>query len=324
MGIVRAAYLAFFLFVGMSCISLVHAQTAASKSGTVFRDCPDCPEMVVIPSGSVAIGSGLEETTRENVPEAISARDRPLHDVKIVRPFAVGRFEITKAQYARFVREAGHTVEGGCFVWDFVAGRWNQDLEKSWREPGFPQGENEPAVCVSWDDAKAYVEWLGHKTGKRYRLLTEAEWEYAARAGSTTARYWGDSRDQACAHSNSFDRSAARSLATAEARKNPDKFFDCEDGRIFTAPVGSYQPNAFGLYDVIGNAWEWVEDCFHDTYDGAPSDGSAWTTGDCKYRVNRGGGWGNPPGYSRLGRRDKLVPDTHGNTIGLRVARPLE
>ncbi len=324
MHIVRAVVLAIIGFLGMSCMSPAFAQTASSKPGMVFRDCAGCPEMVVVPPGSVVIGSGIEETTRENVPEAISVRDRPQHKVTIARSFAVGRFEVTKEQYALFIKEAGYTAAAGCFIWDFAAGRWNLDPEKSWRDPGFSQAENEPAVCVSWDDAKSFVEWLGHKTGKRYRLLTEAEWEYAARAGSTTARYWGDDRDQACTYSNSFDLSAANSLATPEARKNPDKFFNCDDGHIFTAPVGSYKPNAFGLYDVIGNAWEWVEDCFHDTYDGAPSDGSAWTEGECKYRVNRGGGWGNPPGYSRLGRRDKLVPDLRGHTVGFRVTRSLD
>lgn len=319
-----AAILVIFGSLSVAFTLPANAQTISSKPGTVFRDCANCPEMVVIPAGSVVIGSGVEETTRENVPEAISVRDRPLHQVTIARPFAVGRFEVTKEQYAFFIKETGNTSATGCNIWDFAAVRWNLDPEKSWRDPGFSQGDNEPALCVSWDDAKAFVEWLGHSTGKRYRLLTEAEWEYAARAGSTTARFWGDGRDQACIYSNSFDLSAANRLATPEARKNPDKYFACDDGHIFTAPVGSYQPNAFGLFDVIGNAWEWVEDCFHDTYDGAPTDGSAWTEGECKYRVNRGGGWGNPPGYSRLGRRDKLVPDLRGQTVGLRVTRSLD
>ncbi len=301
-----------------------HAQTAGSKPGTVFRDCSDCPEMVVIPAGSAVIGSGPEETARENMPDTASSRERPQHKVMIARPFAVGRFKVTKGQYASFVKETGRTDAAGCSIWDFAAGRWNQDPEKSWRDPGFSQGDNEPAVCVSWADAKDFVAWLSRKTGRSYRLLAEAEWEYAARAGTATARYWGDGRDQACTYANVFDFPAAQRLASEEARKNPDKYFSCDDGHIFTAPVGNFRPNQFGLYDVIGNAWEWVEDCFHDTYDGAPSDGSAWTVGECKYRVQRGGGWGNPPGYSRSARRDRVAPDLHAHTMGLRVSRTLE
>lgn len=304
-----------------ACVLPSHAQNTALQPGMIFRDCADCPEMVVIPAGSALVGSRPDETTRENMPEAASSREGPQHNVTISRAFAAGRFEVTKGQYAQFVSETSRP-DAGCSRWDFAANRWSPYPEKSWRDVGFLQGNDEPAVCVSWDDAKAFVAWLSGKTGMSYRLLTEAEWEYSARGGTATARYWGDDRNQACIYANVFDLPTAKKIAW-ETRKNPDKHFACDDGYSFTAPVGSYRPNGFGLYDMIGNVWEWVEDCFHDTYDGAPSDGSAWTTGECKVRIQRGGGWGNPPGYSRTARRDALPPDLRGHTFGLRVARTL-
>src|SRR5262249_46599041 len=148
-------------------------------------------------------------------------------------------------------------------------------------------------VCVSFEDAQRYVQWLSRKTGKLYRLPTEAEWEYAARAGTTTARFWGDGRERACDFANVADFTGAETLNWNKG--NQDQVFQCRDGYANTAPVGSFRPNAFGLYDMLGNVFQWTEDCYHNSYDAAPSDGSAWTTGECKYRVLRGGSWNVSP-----------------------------
>ncbi|MEQ8733369.1 MAG: formylglycine-generating enzyme family protein [Rhodospirillaceae bacterium] len=299
------------------------AQAVQLSPGAVFRDCVDCPEMVVIPAGSALIGSKQEETTREGFPENLSGREKPQHEVRITKPFAVSKFEVTKRQYAQFVKETDRAVAGDCTVWDFATGRFNRQPEKSWLDPGFSQVDVEPVVCVSWDDSKAFVAWLSRKTDKAYRLLTEAEWEYAARAGTVTTRYWGDDRDQACAYANIFDLFAAQKLDTAEARANPENQFPCVDGIIFTAEVGSFLPNPFGLHDMIGNASEWVEDCWHENYEGAASDGSARTSGDCKRRVLRGGGWDNIPRSARAAYRGRTTPDNSYVILGFRLARTL-
>ena len=169
----------------------------------------------------------------------------------------------------------------GCFSnksgdeWDWVSGR-------SWRNPGFSVGDDHPAVCVSWNDAEAFIQWLGAQTGKAFRLPTEAEWEYAARAGSTTKYHFGNSESQLCRYANHADTSTDLDWRNKS----------CSDGvGKRTATVGRYQPNAFGLYDMHGNVYEWVQDCWNDSYVGAPTDGRAWTSGDCSQRVIRGGSW---------------------------------
>lgn len=154
--------------------------------GTVFRDCADCPEMVVIPPGSFVMGSPEGETGRDE-------DEGPQRTVTISYSFAAGRHEVTRGQYAQFLRESGHTpAAGNCWYWDGdEGGAKNDDASKVWHSPGFAQGDDHPVVCVSWDDAKVYAAWLARKAGRTYRLLTEAEWEYAARSGSSTTRPWG-------------------------------------------------------------------------------------------------------------------------------------
>ena len=170
-------------------------------------------------------------------------------------------------------------------------------------------------MCVNWEDAQAYARWLSAETGKTYRLPSEAEWEYAARAGTTTRRHWGDDPDDGCAYANGADR-------TFEARVDNWTVMDCTDGVVWTSPVGAYRPNAFGLHDVLGNVWEWVEDCWHDDYDGAPRDGSSWTTGgDCGRRVARGGSWNNSPRGLRSANRSWSGAERRTSNIGFRVAR---
>ena len=219
----------------------------ARSTGHVFRDCKDCPEMVVVPAGSFMMGSPPNDNWRMK-------HDIPRHLVTIAAPFAVGRYEITFDEWDACV------AAGGC-------GNYRPS------DQGWGRGRR-PVIHVSWHDAKAYTDWLSRKTGESYRLLSEAEWEYAARAGTTTRYSWGD-----------------------KLGRNRANCKDCRSRRYNgqTAPVGSFPANRFGLHDVHGNVYEWVEDCVHESYRGAPSNGSAWISGgECSMRIMRGGAWYAP------------------------------
>lgn len=274
-------------------------------TGTVFRDCTDCPQMVVIPPGRFRMGSPSSEEGRYDDEE-------PQHYVMLRSAFAVGKYEVTKAQFARFVQESGHSTDDGCRTLN--GDKWEMDASKSWRNPGFSQSDNDPVVCVNWNDAKAYTQWLTKQTGKSYRLLTEAEWEYAARAGTTGPRYWGKNDNDSCRYANVADTSAKITYKF-------DNTFDCRDGFAATAPVGSFQPNAFGLHDMLGNVWEWTEDCKNEKYAGAPADGSVWIADYCFRRVLRGGSWNDFPRDVRSATREGLGPGTRNFINGFRAAR---
>ena len=182
----------------------------------------------------------------------------------------------------------------------------------------FQQKGNEPVICVSWGDATDYADWLSDKTGKHYRLPTEAEFEYASRAGKKTVWPWGDGNAESpCKFANTIDQSGHRKYPINEAAK-------CDDGFVATAPVGSFPANAFGLKDMTGNVWEWVEDCYHDSYKGAPKDGSAWQNDDCKERVARGGAWLENVWDNRIARRYNVEHTGRENILGFRLARDLD
>ena len=301
-------------FVAVLCAGL------EAKARATFHDCADCPEMVRIPAGTFAMGAGATEHAREKVGAEYAGWELPQHPVRIARPFAMAKYEVTRAQYATFVAATGRADQGGCQA-EFGAERaeFQNNAQKSWRDPGFPQGDNHPVVCVRWDDAVAYAAWLSQRTGKTYRLPTEAEWEYAARAGSTTIRDWGDDRQGLCAHANGADAGTGAHFGWS----GEDRIAACDDGFIFTAPVGHFTANAFGLHDMLGNAWEWTADCFHPSYDGAPTDGSAWVAGDCRARVFRGGGWLNSPVGLRAAARGRRPPEARFN-VGFRVVRNMK
>ena len=184
------------------------------------------------------------------------------------------------------MEETGYSTGDTCYTYEsdgfFGDPEWKERLGRGWKNPGFghEQDETEPVVCVSWDDAQAYVRWLSEETGEAYRLLSEAEWEYVARAGTTTARYWGESEAGQCRYANGADAGTGFEWAVS-----------CHDGHARTAPVGRYEANAFGLYDVLGNVLEWTADCWNESYAGAPSNGGAWESGECTRRVLRGGSW---------------------------------
>ena len=169
---------------------------------------------------------------------------------------------------------------------------------------------------MNWDDARAYARWLSGKTGREYRLLSESEWEYAARAGTTTRYYWGDGSSGQCDYANGADR-------TAKRQESEWTVADCDDGHYRTAPVGSFKANAFGLHDMFGNVWEWARDCWNDSYAGAPSDGDAWESGNCGRRVLRGGSWGDYPKDLRAALRGSFDTGNRDDLNGFRVARTL-
>jgi formylglycine-generating enzyme required for sulfatase activity len=275
--------------------------------GTVFRDCDVCPEMVVVAAGKFQMGSPDAEDSRLD-------REGPLHAVTFARALAVGKFEITRGEFARFAQATNYAADG-CNGWNGT--RLDVDAAKNWRAPGFAQSDTDPVVCMNWNDAVAYAQWLTQKSGKSYRLPSEAEWEYAARAGSARARPWGDKAGDACAHANIADHTLKQTVRGGE------KWIvhDCADGKVYTAPVGTYQPNAFGLHDMIGNTWEWMSDCWNGTHSGAPADGATRTSGDCSSRAIRGGSWQSYPGFARSAARGRVTPDTRSADYGFRLVR---
>ena len=284
---------------------------AAVKRKDVFKDCDKCPEMVVIPAGSFDMGSPANEAGH-------AANEEPQHRVTILNAFAAGKFAVTVDQFSDFVNETGYDAGSKC--WTFEERNWGEQSDRSFRKPGFSQNGSHPAVCLNWNDAKAYVDWLSQKTGKPYRLLTEAEWEYAARAGTSTRYFFGDNENDMCRFGNGADQTAKREIAGIDDWR----FINCSDGYAFTAPVGSFLPNAFGLYDMHGNAFQWVEDCWNANYDDAPSNGSAWTSGDCSRRVLRGGSWSNGPRLLRAAIHYWSTTEGRDNLDGFRLGRTLK
>ena len=240
--------------------------------GTAFHDCQQCPEMIVVPAGSFTMG------------ETGHSRETPLHQVTFAKSFAIGIYTVTFEQWDACAADAGcSSARPGDYGWG---------------------GARRPVVDVTWNAAKSYVLWLSRKTGKPYRLPSEAEWEYAARGGTTTLFWWGD-----------------------DVRSNMANCDGC--GSSFdnrqTAPVGSFKPNPFGLYDTAGNVTQWVEDPWHSNYEGAPTDGSVWSQGgDPRRMVMRSGSWFNNPRLSHSGYRNGDAPAVHNSKIGFRVALSLQ
>ena len=314
------------LSVALALVGELAFASDVSRVGEAIRDCADCPEMIVIPAGRVQVGSVARELQDEGSPLEVRAMEVPRHPVVIRRPIAVGRFEVTRREYAAFVNATGRTDGENCFVWNTESTAWEKTAGVTWRSPGFSQADDEPAVCVSWEDARDYARWLAGRTGKGYRLLSEAEWEYAARAGGEGVRPWAsgrsDGRADACRYANVSDQD--RVAVHRNPGADPQASFGCRDGYVFTAPVGRFRPNAFGLFDMIGNVWEWTEDCEHPDYVGAPADGRPWLTGDCGQRSNRGGSWGDPMWRVRSALREWDPPGGRYVINGIRVARELE
>jgi sulfatase modifying factor 1 len=292
------------------------ADAPAVPGVATSKDCGECPAMATIPSGMFAMGLRGEEIALGNVPAMQRQTEQPLHGVTLAEAFALGQTEVTRGQFAAFVADTGHQALG-CLVPD--GGAWALDRSKSWRDPGFSQDDGHPAVCVNHADATAYVDWLSRRTGKRYRLPSETEWEYAARAGQNAPYPWGDKPALACAHGKVADRSHAARFS----RKTAAMFFPCETGYAFTAPVANFQPNEFGLYDMYGNVRELVADCWNPDYWGKALGGGARTTGACETSVLRGGGWFDAPPNIRPARRFREDREVRRADQGFRVAKDL-
>lgn len=291
-------------------IAIAAALLAAPAVGAPVRDCSDCPELVIIPAQSIRIG------VSEDVPDRRTSDRMPV-TAQIGRPFAMARTETTRAQYAAFIAQSGFIPAAGAIAGcNFFNGIYGYVASLDWRNPGFLQRDSEPVLCVSYHDAAAYAAWLTRKTGRKYRVPSSVEWDVAARAGSTGAFPWGNASDKACEYANIADRSYGAA--------NPHRpLFDCDDTLVTTAPAGRYKPNAYGLADMIGNAWEWTSDCWRDDLGGAPIDGRPVTAalgGDCAFRSPVGGGWISGIGWARLGARSKDPVGYRSFMLGFRVA----
>ena len=294
------------------------AATASGRApGSAFRDCAECPEMLVIPAGKFMMGSSAAEKSwaASQVGSAEWVADEaPQHEVS-VPSFVMGKYDVTHGEYAAFVRETGHSAGDGCGIDGF---EWKKQVDRSWQNPGYNQSDRDPVVCVSWQDAKAYIAWLNGKLRQKssasgdgpYRLPSESEWEYAARAGTSTRFWWGD------------DVAAASDHAWYKFNS---------DGQ--THPVGLKLANAFGLYDLVGNVWQWTEDCYDNSYAPAPVDGHANETpssnvhandsqGKC-LRVDRGSSWMFPAWALRSATRERNPSDYRDTIMGFRVAMTL-
>lgn len=279
----------------------------------VFRDCANCPQMVRIPSGEFLMGAAPDEEVHERLDDAFRNRSIPQRQVRIAA-FSIGRFEVTGGELRRFAEATGHAGDA-CFVW--ADGEHRLDSGAAWYRPGYAQDDRHPATCVSWRDAEAYVRWLNHLTGRRYRLPSEAEWEYAARAGTDTPRFWGADGHASCAHANGADARLRAALAIAADWDAAD----CDDGHVHTAPVGSFRANAFGLHDMLGNAAEWTADCWNPDHRDAPADGRSRRDGDCALRTVRGGGWDEGPAGLRAAYRVGSPVVIRVYSRGFRVVR---
>jgi formylglycine-generating enzyme required for sulfatase activity len=276
------------------CLALVASVAWAAPAespefiGPGNKDCADCPEMVVVPAGKFMMGSPSSEPGHDE-------NEAPLHAVTFAKPFAIGKYEVTFDEW-----DACVAAKACAAVPDDGWGRGRR-----------------PVIYVNFEMAAGYARWLTKQTGKSYRVPSEAEWEYAARGGTTTPWFWGDTSTPACEFGNVGDESVKA--------EHPDwPLHSCNDGYAKTSPVGSFKPNKFGLHDTAGNVWEWVEDCFNPSYEGAPPDGSAWLAGDCVRRVDKGGGWYNKPESVRPALRYAGEdPRRQNNTLGFRVVRTL-
>jgi formylglycine-generating enzyme required for sulfatase activity len=251
---------------------------------STFEDCPQCPTMVVLPTGTFQMGALPADNG--------NAWEGPAHAVTIGRPFAIARHEVTVAQWRACVDAKACPAA--------APGPSSGDATKA------------PAVNLNFADAHAYAGWLTRTTGRRYRLPSEAEWEYAIRAKTTTARYWGGDRTKQCGYGNGADQAALAFDAKLQV-------VECNDGQATLAPVGTFQANAWGLFDMAGNAWEWTQDCWRDGYAGAPADGSAMESGACDRRAIRGGSWRARPNSLRSFGRGHSAPGIRGDDLGLRV-----
>ncbi|MBL8882370.1 MAG: SUMF1/EgtB/PvdO family nonheme iron enzyme [Hyphomicrobium sp.] len=306
-----------------------NTQQPGQQPGSTFADCDGCPKMVVIGAGKFVMGSPVDEPGRR-------VSEGPAHEVALNTPFAVGQFAITRDEFSAFVAEANYTPSKGCFAES--NGKWELSKDATYAAPPvFTQTGTHPVVCVSWKDAQAYVEWLSKKTNSQYRLLSEAEREYVTRASAFTPYWWGRTISPQQANYDTRQRQAQAATTAQKGRNKRGITISTESlGAAADAPqpppsspnwgtkdVNSFTANPWGLFNVHGNAGEWVQDCWNASYVGVPLDGSAASSGDCSKRVIRGGGWSYWPEDIRAAYRETTVADQKYFHVGFRVAKTL-
>lgn len=264
-------------------------------------------EMVDVPAGSFRMGDLSSEP---------QANELPVRELR-VEAFRIGRFEVSVAQYRAFASVTGHSNSAGCYVLTVETGRYSFDAKAGWSQPGYSQKDDDPVGCISWNDAQAFVEWLSSETGRAFRLPTEMEWEYAARAGSTTSFPWGDAAEEGCHHANGADKTPWPGGQIEWTGR-----MDCRDNFFWVAPVGSFRANAFGLFDMIGNVWEWTSDCWTERHE-ERVEAQRSASDICLQRVYRGGAWNMSAANLRSAYRGGLDPTFRNAPRGFRVAESL-
>jgi formylglycine-generating enzyme required for sulfatase activity len=287
-------------------LSVIFPAGILAEEHNSFRDCTDCPELVVIASGSFTMGDlNPPEVYEKSAGDPRYPYSRkyelPVHKITFSKPFAIGKYEVTKGQFAQFVEATGFEPALGCL--GRLNGKEGFHETLSWRAPGFPQTDNHSVVCVNRYDAEEYMAWLSGKTGQRYRFPSEAEWEYVARAGTRDAYPWGDEPG--------VGKANCKGCGTEWDDKS-------------TSPAGSFASNAWGVYDMAGNVWEPLLDCFEPGYEGAPADGSARETAGCERRGLRGGSWYDKVAAMRSSMRGRGTPTNRIGDLGFRVVREIE
>jgi formylglycine-generating enzyme required for sulfatase activity len=283
-----------------------------------FADIPgQAPSMVVVPTGNFAMGAADNDDGRND-------SETPQHEVVLDKGFAMGRTDVTVGQFREFVKASGYQPDsqrlGGASVYDERSGSMRDDTSASWQSDyaGRNADDKLPVVNVSWNDARAYAEWLSQRTGKKYRLPSESEFEYALRGGTTTKYWWGDSSPK-----SRVENLTGGNDRSSNGRRWSNAFAGYRDGFWGPAPVMSFAANPFGLYDINGNVSEWVQDCWHDNYIRAPRDGNAWLNPGCSTRVIRGGSWGSSPDQVRSAYRQGADASVRSGRVGFRVVREL-
>lgn len=274
------------------------------------------PTMVFVPQGCFLMGSPMSEAGRQPWEP-----NEQQHRVCLEQNFALGQREVTAGEFRRFVSAAGYRTDAerdvgaqGCYAWSAKDNRWDWRGGVNWRRPGYPQNDDDPVVCVSWNDAMAYAKWLAQQTGQHYRLPSEAEWEYAARAGTTSARYWGEDPDLACRYANVADQTKGPDGRVRKVKHN------CSDGYWYPAPVASFLPNGWKLYDILGNVWEWSCSSYDKDYGGEEQQCVQTPSGPLTVR---GGSWSIGPAWVRSAYRFGVNPGYRANDQGFRLALSL-
>ncbi len=301
-----------FLFAAITFILLVTGASrdaAASGRESAFTEKSVDMDFVSVPRGCFQMGDSFGDGEKD---------EKPVHEV-CVDGFSMGKYAVTVGQFRTFVNATGYRTEAekgeGCLAID-KQGQWSRQPSATWKNPGFSQDDSHPVVCVSWDDAISFNKWLTSK-GRTYRLPTEAEWEYAARAGTSSRNFWGNSVDEACKYANVTDRAASKAQFVRLSAHN------CDDGFVFTAPVGSYRPNPFGLYDMMGNVWQWTGDWYGESYYSVSPRNNPQGPLSGTRRVSRGGSWRSSSEHVRSSLRVH-PPAGPSAGVGFRLASPIQ